>query len=239
MLKCVIVDSHPQTILSLRNFIKKISFLDYANAFALPRDAFIFIKNNPVDLIFLEVRKSILTGSPSFNLLRQGIPVILLSTNKKFAFDAIELQAIDFLAKPVSFERFFMAAEKAYNIKFPRGIGLPAFSSSSLKGGYIFVKEGTRLVRVELDDIYYVMGLKNYVSIYTKTQRVVSLLTMKEMEELLPPHRFTRVHRSYFIALDKIVSVEKQRVHLKDKIIPVGNVYLPPFMKKLNKIPNQ
>lgn len=104
-----------------------------------------------------------------------------------------------------------------------------------LKGGYIFIKESTRLLRVELDDIFYIMGLKNYVSIFTKNQRIVSLQTMKQIEELLPSHRFIRVHRSYFVAIDKIISVEKKQIHLKDKIIPIGNAYLPPFMKRLLK----
>lgn len=239
MLKCIIVDSHPQTVQSLRNYMKKIPFLEYLGSFAHPRDALISLRSDPADLILLEIRKSMVVGSPSFNLLQQGVPVILLSLNRKFAFDAIEHHAIDFLAKPVSFERFYQASEKAYKLKFPGENGSVPAPLSSLKGGYIFVKEGTRLVRIELDEIYYVMGLKNYVSIYTKSQRIVSLLTMKEMEDLLPSHRFTRVHRSYFIAMDKIISVEKQHIHLKDKIIPVGNVYLPPFMKKLAKISNQ
>jgi DNA-binding LytR/AlgR family response regulator len=239
MMKCIIVDSHPQTVQSLKNYMKKVSFMEYIGAFAHPRDALSSLKNNPADLIFLEIRKSIVAGSPSFHLLHQRVPVILLSVNRKFAFDAVEHQATDFLAKPISFERFYHACEKAHKIKFPGANVSPAALSSAPKGGFIFVKEGTRLVRIELDEIYYVMGLKNYVSIYTKSQRIVSLLTMKEMEELLPSHRFTRVHRSYFIALDKIISVEKQHVHLKDKIIPVGSVYLPLFMKKLMRIPNR
>jgi len=100
------------------------------------------------------------------------------------------------------------------------------------------IVKATRLLRVELDDIYYVKGLKNYVSILTKSHRIVSLQTMKQMEEILPSHRFIRVHRSYFVALDKIISVEKQHIQVKDKIIPIGNVYLSLFMKKLSKINN-
>ena len=82
------------------------------------------------------------------------------------------------------------------------------------------------------------MGLKNYVSIMTKSHRIVSLQTMKQMEELLPARRFIRVHRSYFVALDKIISVEKQQIHVKDKAIPIGNIYLPTFMKKISKMSN-
>jgi DNA-binding LytR/AlgR family response regulator len=104
-----------------------------------------------------------------------------------------------------------------------------------LKGGYIFIKESTRLLRLDLDDIYFVMGLKNYVSIFTKSQRIVSLMTMKQIEEILPSNRFVRVHRSYFVALDKIISVEKQQIHVKDKAIPIGNAYLPLFMKRVLK----
>ena len=178
----------------------------------------------------MDIHKTIQNSSPEFQLFQQNAMVILMAANRKFAIDAIENNAVDFLVKPLLFERIYNAAEKAYKIKFPT---IHSAQPSSIKGGYIFIKEGTRLVRIELDDIYYVMGLKNYVSFYTKSQRIVSLLTMKEIEEILPSHRFARVHRSYFIALDKIISVEKQQILMKDKVIPIGNLFLSSFMKKL------
>jgi DNA-binding LytR/AlgR family response regulator len=165
--------------------------------------------------------------------------VILTSANRNLALEGFENNVVDFLVKPVLFDRFYRAAEKAYKIKKSAEQGKQHPESAPLKGGYIFIKESTRLVRVELDDIYYVMGLKNYVSILTKSHRIVSLQTMKQMEELLPSHRFIRVHRSYFVAIDKIISVEKQQVHVKDKVIPIGSIYLSHFMKKLLKISNQ
>jgi DNA-binding LytR/AlgR family response regulator len=230
MLNCIIVDSQPQPSQALKNYIKKLPILEYAGSFTDSRDALVFLKNNPVDLIFLDIRKPIQNTSPEFHLFQQNVMVILMSTHRKLAIDAIENNAVDFLVKPLLFERLYNATEKAYKIKFPTtNSGQP----STIKGGYIFIKEGTRLVRIELDDIYYVMGLKNYVSIYTKSQRIVSLLTMKEMEEILPSHRFARVHRSYFVALDKIISVEKQQILMKDKVIPIGNLFLSSFMKKL------
>jgi DNA-binding LytR/AlgR family response regulator len=165
--------------------------------------------------------------------LRQTASVILISSNRKFALDGFDHEVVDFLVKPLSFDRFYKAVEKAYKIKSLSYQGNYFHPPEPLKGGYIFIKEGTRLLRVELDDIYYVMGLKNYVSILTKSHRIVSLQTMKQIEELLPAHRFIRVHRSYFVALDKIISVEKQQIQMKDKLIPIGNIYLPLFMKKL------
>ena len=91
------------------------------------------------------------------------------------------------------------------------------------------------MVRVELDDIYYIEGLKNYVSIYTKTQRIVTLQVMKQLEEVLPPNRFVRVHKSFIVALDKINVIERQELHIKDQIIPIGNTYLEHFNKLLEK----
>ncbi len=230
MLNCIIVDRQPQQTLMLKNYIKKLPVLEFAGSFTDPREALVFLKNNQVDLIFMDIRKTIQSSSPEFQLFQQNVLVILMSVNRKFAMDAIENNAVDFLVKPLLFEKLYNAAEKAYKIKYPTtNSGTP----SSLKGGYIFIKEGTRLVRIELDDIYYIMGLKNYVSIYTKSQRIVSLLTLKEIEEILPLHRFARVHRSYFVALDKIISVEKQQILMKDKVIPIGNLFLSSFLKKL------
>ncbi len=139
----------------------------------------------------------------------------------------------DVLLKPVLYARLTRAAEKVHALKWPKENTKLSLPQASQKGGFIFIKEGTKLIRVELDDIYYVMGLKNYVSIFVKSHRIVSLQTMKQIEEILPANRFIRVHRSYFVALDKIISIEKQQIRIKDKQIPIGNIYLPQFMKKL------
>jgi DNA-binding LytR/AlgR family response regulator len=239
MLKCVIIDDQPQAVQVLKNYIKKISFLEFSGAFPDAKSAMVSLKNNPADLIFLDIRKSLQSDHASAGIFLQNALVILMSANRKFAFDAFEHRAVDFLVKPLLFERFYMAAERAHKMKFLPVLANEVKKIAALKGGYIFIKEGTRLLRVELDDIYYIMGLKNYVSILTKSLRIVSLMTMKEMEDLLPSHRFIRVHRSYFVAMDKIISVEKQQIHVKDRIIPIGNIYLPQFMKRLAKISNQ
>jgi DNA-binding LytR/AlgR family response regulator len=235
MLKCIIVGDQPQAIQLLKNYIKKIPFLTLTGVFPDSKSALISQENNHADLVFLEIGKSQQARNHSISVFQQNAMIILTSSNPKFALDGFDHGVVDFLMKPILFERFHKAAEKAYKMKFPPSHTKSVSQIIPLKGGYIFIKESTRLLRVELDDIYYVMGLKNYVSILTKTQRIVSLQTMKQMEELLPAHRFIRVHRSYFVAIDKIISVEKQQIHIKDKIIPIGNAYLPFFMKRLLK----
>jgi DNA-binding LytR/AlgR family response regulator len=233
MLRCIIVDNQPQSVQVLKNYIKKIPFLELGGTFISPKPALLSLKKNPADLVFLDIRKPLPSDPVSISVFQMKAMVILTSSNRRFALDGFEYGVIDFLIKPVLFKRFYQAVEKAYKIKYPPDHTKPVTVTPPLKGGYIFIKEATRFVRVELDDIFYVMGLKNYVSIITKSQRIVSLQTMKQMEELLPSHRFIRVHRSYFVAIDKIISVEKQQIYMKDKIIPIGNIYLGLFMKKL------
>lgn len=236
MLKCIIIDQQRQSAQQLKIFIRKVPFLEFAGHFTDPKKALIFLKTNTVDLVFLDIKKSIDMASPLLPFFMQNTMVILVAANGRFALDGYEFGALDYLVKPVSFERFYRSAEKAYRLRNPpeqtRHISQPA----KQKGGYIFIKESTKLIRIDLDDIYYVTGLKNYVSIMTKSHRIVSLQTMKQMETLLPAHRFARVHRSYFIAIDKITSIEKQQIHVKDKIIPIGNIHYSPFMKKLGRM---
>ena len=238
MLKCIIVVEQTQTVQALKNHIRKIPFLELAGSFVDPKEALVFLKSKPADLVFFEIRSSPQSDKTQIRVFQLHALVVLISSNKKLAYEAIEYNVADFLLKPLSNERFLIAAEKAYKIKYPAESRKPTTDSAQLKGGYIFIKESTRLVRLELDDIYYVMALKNYVSIMTKSHRIVSLQTMKQMEELLPGRRFIRVHRSYFVALDKIISVEKQQIHIKDKAIPIGNNYLPQFMKKIARMGN-
>jgi DNA-binding LytR/AlgR family response regulator len=238
MLKCIIVDDQPQAIQLLKNYIKKIPFFVLTGAFSDSKSALIWLENNQTDLVFLDAGKSLQTGSRSISVFQHKVMIILTSSNRRFALDGFDHGVVDFLMKPILFERFHIAAEKVYKIKFPPSQTKWVSQTLPLKGGYIFIKESTRLLRVELDDIYYIKGLKNYVSILTKSHRIVSLQTMKQMEEILPSHRFIRVHRSYFVALDKIISVEKQQIQVKDKVIPIGNAYLPFFMKKLTKRSN-
>jgi DNA-binding LytR/AlgR family response regulator len=236
MLKCIIIDQHQQSLQHYKSFIKKVAFLEFTGHFTDPKKALLFLKTHHADLTFMNIKQPVDGASPLLPIFQQNTLVILLAANGRFAKDGYDFGAIDYLLKSDSYERFYRAAEKAYRIKNPTEQTRQVPQPASRKGGYIFIKESTQLIRIDLDDIYYVTGLKNYVSIMTKSHRIVSLQTMKQMETLLPAHRFARVHRSYFVAIDKIISVEKQQIHIKDKIIPIGNIHYAPFMKKLGKM---
>jgi len=233
MLKCMVIDDEPLAIQLLANHISKVAFLEMVSSFSNPMEALINFNSNPVDLIFLDIQMPQLTGVQFMKLLQNRAQVVITSAYEQYAIEGFEHNVIDYLLKPISFERFYKAAEKAHNLKNPAHKLDRKPDLYPPKGGYIFVKVETKMVRVELDDILFIEGLKNYVSIYTKSQRIVTLQVMKQLEEILPPNRFARVHKSYFIALDKINSIERQEIYIGDRIIPIGITYQEQFFKML------
>lgn len=233
MLKCMVIDDEPLAIQLLQNHISKVSFLELAHTFNNPLDALLSINTSPVDLIFLDIQMPQITGIQFLKLLQNRAQVIITSAYQEYAIEGFEHNVVDYLLKPIAFERFYRAVEKAYNLKSPYSLQEKPQKFYSETGGYIFVKVETKMIRVELDDILYIEGLKNYVSIFTKTQRIITLQVMKQLEEILPPNRFVRLHKSFIVAIDKINAIERQEVHIKDRVIPIGITYQEHFFKLL------
>ena len=234
MLKCMVIDDEPLAIQLLVNHIRKVPFLELKSTFSNPMDGLISFNTNPVDLIFLDIQMPQLTGIQFMKLLQNRAQVIVSSAYEKYAMEGFEHNVTDYLLKPIAFERFYRAVEKAYNQKNPAHKLERTQDIYPETGGYIFIKVETKMVRVELDEILFIEGLKNYVSINTKTQRIITLQVMKQLEEILPPNRFVRVHKSYIVALDKIKSIERQEITINDRIIPIGITYQEHFFKLLD-----
>lgn len=236
MLTCLVIDDEPLAIKLLQDHIGRIPFLQLAGTNSNPLEALITFNQHPVDLIFLDIQMPQLNGIQFMQLLQNRAQVIITSAFEEYAIEGFEHNVVDYLLKPISFERFYRAVEKAWNQRNPAVSIPPSPELYPATGGYIFIKVETKMVRIELDDIIYVEGLKNYLSIYTKTQRILTLQTMKQLEEVLPPNRFIRVHKSYMVALDKINTIERQEIHIKDTIIPVGSTYAANFYNMLNRV---
>lgn len=236
MLQCLVIDDEPLAIKLLEDHISKVPFLKLAGSSSNPLEALIAFNQSPVDLIFLDIQMPQLNGVQFLQLLQNRAQVIITSAFQEYAIEGFEHNVVDYLLKPISFERFYRAVEKAWNLKHP-AVHLPASPDIyPVTGGYIFVKVETKMVRVELDDILYVEGLKNYLSIYTKTQRILTLQSMKQLEETLPPNRFIRVHKSYMVALNKINTIERQEIMINNTIIPIGSTYADNFFAMLSKL---
>lgn len=235
MLNCLVIDDEPLAIKLIEDHISRVPFLKLAGVNTNPLEALIAFNHQPADLIFLDIQMPQLNGVQFMQLLQNRAQVIITSAFQEYAFDGFEHNVVDYLLKPISFERFYRAVEKAWKIANPANRPPAAPDLHPLTGGYIFVKVETKMVRVELDDILYVEGLKNYLSIYTRSQRIITLQSMKQLEEALPPNRFMRVHKSYLVAFDKINSVERQEIHIGNNIIPVGSTYADNFFRMVNQ----
>ena len=220
MLRCVIIDDEPLPVELLSAYAARIQELNVLARFNDSVLAADFIRNNVVDLLFLDIQMPHLNGIELLKSLPVKPMVIFTTAFPEFAVDGFELNAVDYLLKPFDFERFRKAVEKAsefnaYNLQ-PKGMPKEAF---------IFVKSEYKAVKINLSDILYIEGMDSYVKIYAGGKPVLSLMSMKAMLEMLPAEDFLRVHRSFIIPISKVNSIRNKVIKVGDKEIPIGGTY--------------
>jgi len=236
ILNCIIVDDEPLQLELLSDYIKKVPFLSLAGVFSNPLEALTIVQQLNIDLVFSDIQMPELSGIHFIQSLNGKSKVIFITAYPNYALQGYELDVVDYLVKPVSFERFLKAANKALQI-FPSSkevnenkMNRPVpFNEQSL-----FVKSEYKIVKIILADILFIESLKEYVSIHTIKGKVITLQTMKKMEEVLPVSHFSRVHKSFIVARDKIDSIERKRIFIKTHVIPIGETYDEAFFKLLN-----
>ncbi|MBS1663049.1 MAG: response regulator transcription factor [Bacteroidetes bacterium] len=225
MIRCIIIDDKPLAIDVLAAYTTKVPWLNLVFSTRNPLEALEYLRGNPVDLIFLDIQMPELNG---LQLIKTGsikIPVILTTAYSEYALDGYALDVVDYLLKPIPFERFYQAVEKARN----RTDTPQEPSPHSL-----FVKTSHKIQRVSFNEILYIEARQNYISIETTTGRIMSLQNIKGLEEKLPAALFIRVHKSYIVALDKINTIEKSRIFIGDNVIPIGESYREHFFRRLD-----
>lgn len=232
MLKCLVIDDEPLAISLLSDYVKKTDGLELAGSFTNPIEALHFIEETAVDLLFLDIQMPELTGLQFGKILRGRIPIILTTAYEEYALQGYELDVIDYLVKPISFERFLMAVQKARSRVLPSPTE-PVQASVANTSNYIFVKTNYKTQRINLDEILYLEGLGDYVQIHLPDERVLTLMNMKDLVEMLPAERFMRVHKSYLVAFDKIDYIERNRILINGQRIPIGPTYQEAFWKRI------
>jgi two-component system LytT family response regulator len=234
MIKCLVVDDEPLALNILEDYISKIPFLQLVKATTNPIEALTLVQDGSIDLVFLDVQMPELTGIQFLRIANGKAKVILTTAYPQYALEGYELDVIDYLLKPIAFDRFFKSAQKAQGIILPAAKPVaptqPAKQDDFLSD-FIFVKTEHKIQKVYLHDILFIEGLKDYVSIFTPAERVITLQGMKKMEDALPPRHFIRVHKSYIVSINKIDSIERSRIFIADKVIPVGDTYRDEFFK--------
>ncbi|HEY0666814.1 MAG TPA: response regulator transcription factor [Sphingobacteriaceae bacterium] len=235
MIRCLVVDDEPLALDILIDYIRKVPSLELVKATTNPIEALTIVQQDNIDLVFLDVQMPELTGIQFLKIINGRCQVILTTAYPQYALEGYDLDVVDYLLKPIAFDRFYKAVHKVLQTNQPQtaaaaapdAVPLPVASNND----FIFVKTEHKIQKIYLDDILYIEGLKDYISIFTPTERVITLQNMKKMEEVLPAGRFIRVHKSYIISLDKIESIERSRIFIGNKIIPIGDTYRDYFFK--------
>ena len=197
-------------------------------------EAVTMIERETPDLVFLDVQMPELTGIQFLRIANGKSKVILTTAYPQYALEGYELDVIDYLLKPIAFDRFFKSVQKAQAIIRPSAkpeIKIESTPQNDFLSDFIFVKTEHKIQKVYLNDILFIEGLKDYISIFTPAERIITLQNMKKMEDALPEKHFIRVHKSYIVSINKIDSIERSRIFISDKIIPVGDTYREDFFK--------
>ncbi|HMG89242.1 MAG TPA: LytTR family DNA-binding domain-containing protein [Chryseolinea sp.] len=228
-LNCVIVDDEPLARNLMIDYVSKVPNLHLVEACSSPLAVMEVLRNNDIDLLFLDVQMPELTGISLLKALKKKPLVILTTAYSEYALEGYELDVADYLLKPITFERFVRAVEKVMERLEKNSVQVPEKPVHDKSQPFVFVKDGTKLVKVNLEDILYVEGLKDYVTIHTPTQKIISLQRLKALEDQLPPEKFIRVHNSFIVALKAINIIHKGDVQIGNVMIPIGETYKKAF----------
>jgi two-component system, LytTR family, response regulator len=233
MINCIIVDDEQHAIDVLENYTRQLPYLKLEGSYTKPLEALSILHTKKIDLVFLDIQMPDISGIDFIKAIQGKTKVILTTAYSEFAAEGFDLEVIDYLLKPVPLPRFVKACQRATALIK----GSAAAVINNLEDDYIFVKTETKgkLLKINLTDIDYIEGMKNYVAIFHKGQKTLALLNMKDLEERLPPQHFMRIQKSFIIALRKVTGVEGNIVKLQGVNAPVilGELYKPAFMEKI------
>ena len=237
-IKCVAVDDEPLALDIIKDYCFRIPYLELVKTFTKPMESINYIRDNKPDLLFLDIQMDELSGIQLLKILKHKPYVIFTTAYENYAVESFELDVIDYLLKPIAFERFLKAVDRVYEkqqISFIQKSTDTDGHSTGTKDDYFFVKTEFHFERVLLNDILYIEGMGDYLRLVTSNKRIMSLLNFKKLEDMLPTDKFCRVHKSYVVALDKIESIERNRIKISDKIIPISETYKKTFFDFLEK----
>jgi len=238
IINCIAVDDEPLALTQMNEFISKVDFLKPIGSFKNGLSALNFMKSNTVDLLFLDIQMDDLTGIQLLESLKNKPKVILTTAYDQYALKGYELDVSDYLLKPISFERFVKAVNKVYDElseKSEQTAAIKITDESDNQNDFIFLKADYRLQKIIFTEILFIEGMKDYLKIFTSEKKIMTHLSMKKMEDLLPRNKFFRVHKSYVVSIDKIDSISKNTIHIGDKTIPIGEYYKKEFFDFLEK----
>lgn len=233
-IKCLIVDDEELARTLLQTFIGRLPSLELVASCANPLEAMNTLQQEPVDLVFLDIQMPELTGIEFLRTLTVKPLVIFTTAYAEFALEGYALDVTDYLLKPFSFERFVQAVNKviAHHQARSNNNGSSADTANPEKD-HILVKADHKVHRVKLDDIQFIQSMREYVAFHTPSGRLLSLNSLKSLEDTLPPSRFIRIHKSYIVAIDKIDTLEGNMIHIGKEKLPIGANYRDEVVRRV------
>jgi len=234
-LKCLIIDDEPKALDVVSDYVKKTPFLELCNSYRDPLKALEYIQHHSVDLIFLDINMPDLTGIQFLNSLVKKPLIIFTTAYSEYAVESYDYSAVDYLLKPIEFDRFLKAANKALEQFQKENSHKAELEHSGFTQKFLMVKSGTEIHNVSFDKIRFVESAGNYVTFNLEVNKIMSLFSMNKLLEELPSGRFFRVHKSFIVNISFITKIERHQVTIGKVKIPIGKIYRESFLKAIGK----
>ena len=223
---CIIIEDEPLALERTKSFVNKIPFLNLCGTFENALDGLAYLKANKVDLLFLDINMDELSGIELLESSKIDSQVIITTAYQEYAIKGYELNVTDYLLKPFTFDRFLKAVNKAQENNIQ-----PIATNQQ---DFIFVKTENKLVKIDLCDILFIEGMRDYRRIHTINKRIMTLQNFSELEQIIPSNIVCRVHKSYMVGINKIESIERMRIKVSNQIIPISETYKELFFNRIN-----
>jgi DNA-binding LytR/AlgR family response regulator len=231
-INCIVIDDEPLARKGIKEYIDELGFLNLIGEFDSPIKANILLGSADVQLIFLDIQMPKITGLDFFKTLKHPPPVIFTTAYPQYALEGFDLNALDYLVKPISFERFLKAANKAkeyYELRLKNQKTAGKEGSSD----HVFIKVDGRLIKICFENILFIESLQNYIAVHTKDKKYISYLTLQSLLEFLPPSDFVKTHKSFIVSINKVDSLEGNNLQIGQHHIPVSRSLKEEVMEKL------
>lgn len=236
-IRCLIVDDEPPALDILKRYIGFVSALELSGTCDNAVEATNYLQQNPVDLLFLDIQMPYLLGTDWVRTLKNPPRFIFTTAHRNFAVDAFDLDAEDFLLKPISFERFLKAVNKVMNtnLTVTDQSNSHSIQPTPLRQEIITVRADRKNINIQLDDILFIESLRDYVKIVTKTKNIISKQSISSLESVLPAEKFVRIHRSFIVSINKIESFTNETIEINHHELPLSRMYRHEVEKVLNR----
>jgi DNA-binding LytR/AlgR family response regulator len=236
-ISCLIIDDEPPAQVVLKKYITQVVALELAGVCNNAVEAISVLQSQPVDLLFLDIQMPGLLGTKFIRTLHNPPKVIFTTAYRKFAVEGFELNAVDYLLKPISFDRFLMGVNKVLqlNLQSSNGTRQSIESTPEQNHPFLYLRADRKMVKVLFNDILFIESLKDYIKIVTSNKTIVTRQSISSLEEMLPKNTFLRIHRSYIVAINRIDSFNGETIEIEKNELPIGRLYKHDVNNQLNK----